>query len=313
MKIKEIYNLAIEEGIRADFRSKDYINQLQQRLKDKYDKMEDKDLFDTERLSNPFSDSRILFGDANKEIKKVLVGIDIDGEEILLAKELGDIDLIISHHPRGIALAGLDDVIQLQIDVLNLYGVPVNIAEKLLKKRIDEVSRSLSSANHERAVDIARHLNIPLMCVHTPCDNMAAEFIDNKLKEDKPFIVDDIIKSLMSVPEYRIAKKNGSGPKIFVGSPDNRTGNIVITEMTGGTEGSPDIYDKLASVGAGTIIGMHISEKHREEAEKANVNVVIAGHISSDSIGVNLFLDMLEKRGIEIIPCGGLIRVSRNV
>lgn len=134
MKIKEIYNLAIEEGIRTDFRSKEYINQILQRLKAKYDKMEDKDLFDTERLSNPFSDSRVLFGNVDKEIKKVLVGIDIDGEEILLAKELGDIDLIISHHPRGIALAGLDDVMQLQIDVLNLYGVPINIAEKLLKK-----------------------------------------------------------------------------------------------------------------------------------------------------------------------------------
>ncbi|OQA70893.1 MAG: NIF3 (NGG1p interacting factor 3) [Parcubacteria group bacterium ADurb.Bin247] len=315
MKIEEIYRLAIKEGVRADFRSEEYINQIQQRLKDRYDKMTDaeKEVFDIERLSNPFSDSRILFGDHCKEVKRVLVGIDIDGEEILLAKELGNIDLIISHHPRGIALAGLDDVMQLQIDILNLYGVPVNIAEKLLKKRISEVSRSLSSANHERAVDIARHLNIPLMCVHTPCDNMATRVVDDKLKEDKPFIVKDVIDSLMSIPEYKIAEKNGSGPKIFVGGSDNRVGNIVITEMTGGTEGSSDIYEKLAQSGAGTIIGMHISEKHREEAEKANVNVVIAGHISSDSVGVNLFLDMLEKQGIEIIPCGGLIRVSRNV
>jgi len=42
------------------------------------------------------------------------------------------------------------------------------------------------------------------------------------------------------------------------------------------------------------------------------LNVVIPGHISSDSLGVNLFLDELEKRGIKIIPCSGLIRVSRN-
>jgi len=38
---------------------------------------------------------------------------------------------------------------------------------------------------------------------------------------------------------------------------------------------------------------------------------VIAGHISSDSLGVNLLLDELEKKGIEIIPCSGLIRISR--
>ncbi len=58
-----------------------------------------------------------------------MVGIDIDGEELLLADKLGDIDLVISHHPRGKALAGLDDVMDLQIEMLAHYGVPVNIAE----------------------------------------------------------------------------------------------------------------------------------------------------------------------------------------
>jgi len=56
---------------------------------------------------------------------------------------------------------------------------------------------------------------------------------------------------------------------------------------------------------------MHMREESKKEAEAANINVVIAGHISSDSLGMNLFLDELEKRGIEIIPCSGLIRVSR--
>ena len=55
-----------------------------------------------------------------------------------------------------------------------------------------------------------------------------------------------------------------------------------------------------------------MGEEHRKEAEKAHLNIVIAGHMSSDSIGMNLFLDELEKKGIEIIPCSGLIRVSRN-
>jgi hypothetical protein len=33
--------------------------------------------------------------------------------------------------------------------------------------------------------------------------------------------------------------------------------------------------------------------------------------MASDSLGMNLFLDELERQGIEIVPCGGLIRVSR--
>ncbi len=314
MTIQEIYELAIKKGIESDFRGKKEIEENQKRVKEGYEKMEkrEKEDYDKERLTNPFSDTRILYGDPKKEVKKVLVGIDIDGEEMLLAKEMGDIDLVISHHPRGVALAGLDDVMQLQIDVMHMYGVPVNIAEKMIKKRIQEVARGLAPANHNRVVDMAKHLDIPLMCVHTPCDNMAAKFVDEKIKKDKPIFIGDVIDSLMDVKEYREASKIGAGPCAFVGSKENRAGKVIITEMTGGTEGSPEIYERLANAGAGTVIGMHISEKHREEAEKAHINVVIAGHISSDSIGVNLFLDSLEKEKINILSCSGLIRVSRS-
>lgn len=314
MTIQEIYNLAIKMGIEADFRGREEIDKNLGRLKEKYEKMEpeQKEEFDQERLTNPFSDTRILFGDPQKEVKKVLAGIDIAGDELFLAEKIGGIDLVMSHHPIGRALAGLDDVMQLQIDILAQYGVPINVAEKLLKKRIDEVARGLSAGNHNRTVDLTRHLNIPLMCVHTPCDNLVTRFVEEKLKKDSPVFLADIVKSVKEVPEYKEATKIGVGPKIFVGSEEARVGKIVLTEITGGTEGAPEIYEKLSQAGAGTIIGMHISEKHKEEAEKANVNVVIAGHISSDSVGVNLFLDELEKQGIEIIPCGGLIRISRN-
>ncbi len=313
MTIQEIYQLAIKKGIESDFRDNDFIENNQKRLKQKYQAMSDKDKqdFDLEKLNNPFSDTRILFGDVNKKVKKILVGIDIDGQEMLLAKQLNDIDLVIAHHPRGKALTGLDDVMQLQADILNIYGVPINVAEKLLKKRIQEVARSISPSNHNRVIDIARHLNIPLMSIHTPCDNLAAQFVDKKIKKDKPYLVSDLLDCLKEISEYKEASKINVGPTIFVGAKENRVGKIVITEMTGGTEGAPEIYEKLSQAGAGTIVGMHMSEKHREEAEKAHINVVIAGHISSDSIGVNLFLDELQKKQIEILTCSGLIRVSR--
>jgi len=56
---------------------------------------------------------------------------------------------------------------------------------------------------------------------------------------------------------------------------------------------------------------MHMTEKHRKQAEKNHINVVIAGHIASDSVGMNLLLDGLEEKGIEILPCSGLIRKRR--
>ncbi len=313
MKIKEIYNLAIKMGIEADFREREDIKKILNRKKEKYEKLspEEKKEFDLESLENPYSDSRILNISEKKEIKKVLVGIDIEPAEILLAKEIGGIDLIISHHPLGKALANLAEVMDLQIDVLGKYGVPVNIAEGLTKEKISEVARGVNRYNHQRTIDAARILGFNLMCLHTPCDNLAAKFLKEKIEGKNLERIEDLMKLLKEIPEYKEAMKFGAGPTIFVGSPENRCGKIALTEITGGTENSPKLYEKMAQAGIGTVVGMHISEEHKKEAEAANINVVIAGHISSDSLGMNLFLDELKKQGIEIMPCSGLIRISR--
>ena len=314
MKIKEIYNLAINMGVDADFRSRKTVDSILKRKRKKYEKLseKEKEFFDKETLKNPYSDSRILNIAEDKEIKRILIGIDIEPAEILLAKELGNIDLIISHHPLGIALANLHDVMDLQCDILNMYGVPINIAEGLMKKKISEVARGVNKLNHQRTIDTAKLLDFNLMCLHTTCDNLAARFLKDKVEAKKDLIrVGDLIEFLKTIPEYKEAMKIGAGPKIFAGNKENRCGKIALTEITGGTEGSPKLYEKMAIAGIGTTVGMHISEEHKKEAESANINVVIAGHISSDSLGVNLFLDELEKKGIEVVPCSGLTRISR--
>jgi len=314
MKIKEIYNLAINKGVEADFRGKERIKKNLIRKKEKYEKLSEKEKaeFDFNSLNNPYPDSRILHIAQDKEIKRVLVGIDIEPAEILLAKEIGNVDLIISHHPLGKGLAHLSDVMELQCDILNLYGIPINVAEHLMKERISEVARGVNKLNHQRTVDTARILGINLMCLHTSSDNLAAKFLKDKVeKEDSLMRIEDLINLLKEIPEYKKATEFGAGPKVFVGDKENRCGKIAVTEVTGGTEGSPKIYEKMANAGIGTIIGMHMEEEHKKEAETANINVVIAGHISSDSLGMNLALDEFEKREIEIIPCSGLIRISR--
>jgi len=313
MKIQEIYNLAIKMGIEADLRGREEVEKLLRRKWEKYEEMplKEKEEFDREALKNPYLDSRILNISEDKEIKRILVGIDIGPAEILLAKEIGNIDLIISHHPLGKGLAALHEVMEMQCDVLSKYGVPINVAEGLMKERISEVARGVNSANHQRTVDAAKLLKVNLINCHTPCDNLAANFLKNKVAETKPERIEDLMKILKEIPEYKEAVKIGAGPKIFVGHPENRCGKITVTEITGGTEGSPKLYEKMSQAGIGTVISMHQSEEHRKEAEAANINVVIAGHMSSDSLGMNLFLDELEKQGVEIVPCSGLIRVSR--
>ena len=314
MTIQEIYNLAINKSIDADFRGREGVGRLLNRKKEKFERLspEKKDEFDKDVLENPYSDSRILHIAQDREIKRVLVGIDIEPAEVLLAKELGNIDLIISHHPLGKALANLSGVMELQCDALNKYGVPINVAEGLMKERISEVARGVNRVNHQRTVDAARLLGFNLMCLHTVCDNLATKFLKDKIEEANPERIEDLLKLLKTVPEYQEAMKIGAGPKTFAGSEENRCGKIALIEITGGTEGSPKLYEKMAQAGIGTTVAMHVSEENLKEAQIANLNVVIAGHMSSDSLGVNLFLDELEKQGIEIVPCSGLTRVSRN-
>jgi putative NIF3 family GTP cyclohydrolase 1 type 2 len=313
MKIQEIQNLFTKMGMQNDFRGTDGVLKLLENKKSKFEKLSPKDQqeFDKERLENPYMDSCVYNVSEDREIKRVLVGIDIGPEEVLLAKQLGNIDLVIGHHPIGKGLAQLADVMDLQCDVYNYYGVPINVAEGLMRERISEVARGVNAINHQRTVDTAKLLNINLMNAHTSADNMAARFLKNHIENRKFERVGEIISALKELPEYKEAIKLGVGPKVFAGSSENRCGKIALTEITGGTEGTPKLYEKISQAGVGTVIGMHISEEHKKQAEAANINIIVAGHMSSDSLGMNLLLDELQKQGVEIVACSGFTRFSR--
>lgn len=319
MTLQEIYKLAIKMGIDADFRSKEQIDKYLKHIKEEYEKLpkEKKELFDKQRLINPYVDTGIQFDNGNKKIKRVMAGIDTDPAEVIAARHLSDhnpkrpIDAVIGHHPIGKSLADMGDVMEMMIDLMHAYGVPVNVAEGILRERIEQVKRSLHSDNHYQVVDMARLLNINLMNVHTPADNLGTEFLEREIAKRKPEYVSDVVEMLLEIPEYEEYAKRGAGPKIFSGSEHNRAGRVAALEFAGGTSYNAKMYAKLADAGVGTIISMHQSEENRKEAQAAHINVIVAGHLASDSLGMNLFLDELEKKGIEIVPCSGLIRYSR--
>lgn len=315
MTTQEIYRLAVLLGVKADLRGEDRVKKYLSRIKEKYNRLEkaEQQEFDQEKLTNPYADTRVLVDNQKSAVNKIMVGIDIDGQELLLADRLGDIDLVISHHPTGKALANLHRVMDLQSQVLANYGVPINVAEGINKARIAEVGRKVAPINHNRSVDIAKILQLDLMTTHTIADNLAAKYVIKAISyhQEKLETVGDVIKLLKQIPEYKQAIKYSAGPKIFVGDKENSCGRIAVTEFTGGTSGAKEIYKRMSQVGIGTIISMYMGEEYREEAQKHHLNVVVAGHMASDSLGMNLFLDELEKQGIEIIPVAGLIRIKR--
>lgn len=315
MQLNDIYRLAVELGKRYDVRG-EYLQELLKEEWNQYEKMSarEKEQYDLEKLQHPFSDTRILVGNGHEDVKTILCGIDMETPEILLADRLNQkgqkIDLVLAHHPEGIGAAALYDVMNVQADMLERAGVPINIAEDIMESRIKEVQRGMLPTNHQRAVDAARLLDLPFMCVHSPADNLVQNHLEKQLHDTEYSSTGDLLNILLQIPEYHHAQGCKAGPQLIVGERKRRAGKVFI-KMTGGTSGSEKSYEKLAAAGIGTLICMHIPEKHRKAAKDNNLNVIIAGHMASDSLGMNLFLDELEKRGVSIIPCSGLIRVSR--
>jgi len=319
MKLERLYRLAVEIGIANDLRGKREIQKLLKQEKERFDslKKNEKESYDRDRLFNPFSDTRILNGDRDTEIKKAIVGVDMEVGEVLLTYQLNKdrgekIDLILAHHPEGYALAQLWDVMKLQADLMARYGVNISVAEQLMGKRISEIERRLMPVNHTRAVDAAKILGIPMMCIHTPSDNCVTSYLKKLFDKEKPERLKDLMHLLERIPEYRKSAGRQVPPKIVNGTENSRCGKVFV-EMTGGTEGSKEIYQKYADSGISTLVGMHYSEEHLESAKKANLNVVIAGHISSDVLGLNLLLDEVDKEEkLNYVGISGFERIRRR-
>ena len=62
-----------------------------------------------------------------------------------------------------------------------------------------------------------------------------------------------------------------------------------------------------------SIVAMHQSEEHVKKSKEAHLNVIVASHIASDNLGVNLMFDHLtSKAKLKIHEFSGFKRVVRR-
>ncbi len=241
-------------------------------------------------------------------IKKVAIGVDMELAEMLLAEKLGA-DLVITHHPSGGSpRINLHKVMDNQINTMTKAGVPINKAQKALQEKKGQVERGLHVSNYDRAVSAAKLLKMPFMAVHTPADILAEtavqNLLDEKLKDQPKATLKDIIDTLETKTEYQ---KTSAKPVIRVGSEKDYAGKVVVT-MAGGTGGGTNVIKSYFEAGVGTLVCMHMPEDVIKAVKEQNIgNIVVAGHMASDSVGINQFTDALEEKGIEIIRMSGLI------
>jgi putative NIF3 family GTP cyclohydrolase 1 type 2 len=303
-------------GIKADPRGEERVKEIIAKQKEEYEKLEGikKKLADKDVIWNPYTDCRLLYGHEDREVTSVLSGIDITPGEIALADRLADkgkrIDFVLAHHPHGIGTSNLDYVMKLQPEQWAKIGVPIAQAESAMAPRLKEVHFATKPRNHTQTIDAARLIDMPFMCSHTPADSLGYQYLTKYLKDKNPHTLGDLVDTLLEIPEYQTAQKYGAGPEILVGSKDGSCGEKFVF-FTGGTSPGPQAIRKLARAGVSTLITMHWTEALKKETEEEGMYVVIAGHDSSDSIGMNIILDELEKKGVKPYACSGLFRHSR--
>ncbi|MCL2079949.1 MAG: hypothetical protein FWH17_08945 [Oscillospiraceae bacterium] len=258
----------------------------------------------TAKLSEMPADCGIIVEGA--DIKRVLMGVDMDTAELLLADKLA-FDCVVSHHPRNTNNEILD-LLNTHIRKLEALGVPRNKSQKLLEERKTELGYRNHSSNSRRTESAAKLMNMPFMCIHTPADiigeRIVQEFCDEKFGGKPETTVKDVIEALAQIGEYKDSVRK---PVIRVGSGDSFAGRIYVL-MSGLTGPGPKILKEYFEAGVGTLVLMHIPEKDAKEIKEQSIgNVIVAGHMSSDSLGLNKIAAEWAKKGVETTMMSGIV------
>ncbi len=320
MKLSTLFRRAVDIGIDHDPRGRKQVEKMlkKQQARAKNLKGIELELFDNERTWNPFSDSRILNGTGDEDLKHIMVGIDIETPELLLADRLREkghkIDGLFLHHPEGRALADLEKVMPMQIDILAQVGVPVNHSEAMIRPRMDRIWRSIHADNLFRFERAAELLGFPAFCCHTITDNLVWAFMEKHICKREYDDLGEILTAILEIPEFKHYAIRGNPPIIVSGNKGSRPGKVCATEFTGGTNGPEEFFEAKSRAGVGTVLSMHAGEKAVEEARKHHLSIIQCSHMASDSLGVNLLLDLLKKDDpqLKFLETSGFIRVERK-
>src|SRR2546425_8423563 len=234
-----------------------------------------------------------------RRIRKVFVAIDVGVAELLLARNLG-CDAVIAHHPAG-GSARIDGykVFLRHIDQLKEAGVTEDIARKAVQPKLRVLELQHHPDNYDQTPSAAKRLRMPLVSIHSPCDEVGRKMIQQALKAlDENSTVKDVVSKIGRFPEFR---KAVSKIEIRLGSPKNKAGKIAISHAAY-TNGGCEIAKTYFQNGVGTLSYIHIAEADLTKlANEPSGNLIVLGHIASDWLGINRLLDELGKKDLEPI------------
>jgi putative NIF3 family GTP cyclohydrolase 1 type 2 len=236
-----------------------------------------------------------------RNIKKVLIAIDVGTAELMLAKHLG-CDAVIAHHPIGVASVNFYKVFERHVDFMVENGVPRKVARQAVGKLKERVETRNHADIYSQVVGAAKALGMPLVNIHQPCDEYMRQVILKAIKAGRTEYVSDIVKAVGKIPEFSNA---ATKVQVRLGSEKNRAGHWALV-VAAGTNGGYHIAKAYFQHGVSTVIYLHVDygdlTKMRED--RLEGNLVVMGHLAGDSIGLNGLAERLEGLGVETVRVG---------
>lgn len=234
-----------------------------------------------------------------REIRTVLVAIDVGISELLLARELG-CDAVIAHHPVG-GKARIDGyrVFQRHIEQMVEAGVPKNVAIEAVEKKFQALEVQHHSDNYDQTVSAAKIMKIPLLSIHSPCDEIGRKTIVSTIKTlNHNATVGQLVSRINHLSEFRKAKTK---IKVRIGSAKNKAGKVAFSHAAY-TNGGYDVARTYYDYGTDTLAYIHISDGDLSKlASERHGNLIILGHIASDWLGINLLLREMQYLGVKAV------------
>ena len=233
-----------------------------------------------------------------KNIKKIMLMIDVTTADLMLAKNLG-CDAVVTHHPIGVTAINFYKVIDRHIDYMKENGIPENIT----KKSILDLKKRIELRNHTQiyssVIDSAKILNMPLVNIHQPCDEYARRVISQKIQDENPNLVSDLVTTLEAIPEFKNA---ATKIQVSYGQPNSNVDKWVAV-IAAGTNGGFQIAKNYFDNGISTVLYFHIDYNDLVKLIESNIqgNLIILGHLAGDSIGLNALANNLENEGIQVV------------
>ena len=241
-------------------------------------------------------------------VERILFGIDLRAAELAIASAQG-FDCAISHHPvGGSSTLRFHEVLERHVDQMVDAGVPQDVAEETMRATIEERRVLNSMTNYDHGPSVARLLGIPYLNVHTPLDEIGRRRMAEAAAglDENATVAELVDRFYQTFGEFRNA---ATEIEIRFGRPENRIGRVVVSHGAG-TNGGHPVAKAYFDHGIDTVIYIHCrpgDAKTLIEEFGETRNLVVTGHVASDSVGINPYVERLREEGLDVTTFSGIV------